>query len=288
VKDGYMVKTWGDQSERGDLLSSAKPLLSTLLFFAIKERKVKDVHTRILDYGWNLIPKDRTMQFWHLADMVSGYARPEPPGAAWSYNDYAIMLYQKTLFDKVYKGDPTAVAMDSKRFGALELEDGLTFRPSNRRISASSRDFARIAWFWLRQGNWHGEQILARSFFKRYERPQVAPNLPHTAKAETNDYLGIGTFGGGSDHFTNYGPGIYGFNWWFNATGALHPKSRTWPDAPTDAFMSIGAGGNCSVIIPSRNIVLASLRGNWGTVDAGNPAWLANQHMKLLIAADRR
>ena len=32
----------------------------------------------------------------HLANMISGYARPEAPGAAWAYNDYSIMLYQKT------------------------------------------------------------------------------------------------------------------------------------------------------------------------------------------------
>jgi hypothetical protein len=285
VKDGYVAKAWGDQSERGDLLSSAKPVLSTLLFFAIAERRVKNVHARVADWGWPLSPKDRGMTFWHLANMVSGYARPEPPGAAWAYNDYAIMLYQKTLFDRVFCGDPRAVAMHPKRLSALSLEDGLEFRPSNRRISASVRDFARIAWFWLHRGNWGGKQLLSRGFFKAYQRPQVPPEMPQTVAAETNDYLGIGTYGGGSDHFTNYGPGIYGFNWWFNASGRLHPQSSTWPDAPRDAFMSIGAGGNCAVMMPSLNMVLVSARGNWGKVEAGNPAWPANQHMKLMREA---
>ena len=36
-----------------------------------------------------------------LADMVSGYGLPEKPGAAWAYNDSAINLYSKTLFDGV-------------------------------------------------------------------------------------------------------------------------------------------------------------------------------------------
>src|SRR4029078_7847920 len=30
IKDGYVVKTWGSQSERSDWFSSAKPVLSTL------------------------------------------------------------------------------------------------------------------------------------------------------------------------------------------------------------------------------------------------------------------
>ena len=40
IKDGYVVKTWGSQSERGDWQSSAKPVFSTLLMFAIQEGKV--------------------------------------------------------------------------------------------------------------------------------------------------------------------------------------------------------------------------------------------------------
>jgi len=52
------------------------------------------------------------MTFRHLADMTSGYAcadkdeqgKPLSPGSRWAYNDYAIMLYARTL-DKVFGGD---------------------------------------------------------------------------------------------------------------------------------------------------------------------------------------
>ncbi|MCA9098868.1 MAG: DUF5060 domain-containing protein, partial [Planctomycetaceae bacterium] len=81
----------------------------------------------------------------------------------------------------------------------------------------------------------------------------------------------MGSYGGGSDHFTTFGAGIYGFNWWFNETGRLHPASRTWPNAPVDAYMSIGAGGNCAVMYPSLNLLLVCAEGNWGKLDAGNP-----------------
>ena len=75
VKDGYIVKAWGSQSQIGDWLSSAKPVLSTLLLFAIQEGKVSSPDTPIQDFGWKLSPKDQTLTFRHLANMTSGYGR---------------------------------------------------------------------------------------------------------------------------------------------------------------------------------------------------------------------
>jgi CubicO group peptidase (beta-lactamase class C family) len=146
----------------------------------------------------------------------------------------------------------------------LELEDGLEFRSTNRRMSASVRDFARIAWFWLHKGNWKGKQVLPQSLFERYQRSHTPADIPHTRQAPDDDYLGIGAYGGGSDHFTEFGAGVYGFNWWFKAKGRLHPDRNLWPDAPPDTFMCIGAGGNCAVMIPSRDVVLTAARANWG------------------------
>lgn len=271
VKSGYVVKAWGDQAEKSDYYSSAKPILSTLLFFGLKEGKVKSVDQPLADFGWEFRPKDRSMTFRHLGAMSSGYARPEAPGDAWSYNDFAINLYQKTLFDRVFKdgGTPEQVAHDPARLGAIGLEDGLTFRAKNRRIVGSVRDLARLCWFWENRGNWSGQQILPRSYFDEYVKPQAPKNLPQTAKADTDDNLGIGSYGGGSDHFSSYGPGIYGFNWWFNAQGRTHPDAKTWPDAPDDIFLTLGFGGNSSAILPSKDAVLVALKANWGDVEPG-------------------
>lgn len=285
VKDGYVVHAWGDQAKRADWLSSAKPVLSTLLFFAIQEGKVKSVDTPIREFGWDLTPKDETMTFRHLANMISGYRRVERPGEAFAYNDFAIQLYQKTLFDRVYKENPETVIHAPNRLGPLGLEDGIDFTKGKRRIKASVRDFSRIAWFWLNQGNWNGEQLLERRFFERYMRPHVPGDLPHTDGNEGPEYLGIGSYGGGSDHFTRFGPGIYGFNWWFNDTGRTYPGKITWPDAPKDTVMSIGARGNCTVMIPSMNLVLAAAEANWGKLDAGNPKTRTNKAIRLLVGA---
>lgn len=287
VKGGYVVKKWGNQAECGDWLSSAKPVLSTLLFFAVQEGLVKSVDQLISDFGWQLKEKDRGITFRHLGSMTSGYARPDGPGKAWAYNDFAIQLYQKTLFDRVFKEDAKAAAEHPKRLGALGFEDGLSFHPGVRRLSASVRDFARIAWFWRHEGRWGDRQLLPAKHFREYAKPQTPPDLPHTAKSDTDDYLGIRSYGGGSDHFTEYGAGIYGFNWWFNGTGRLHPATPTWPDALADTFMSIGAGGNCSVIIPSLDLVLVCARGNWGQLKAGDASSRMNEVIRNLVQACR-
>ena len=47
VKDGYMVKTWGTQSSKGDWASAHKPVMSTLLLFAVHEGKISSVDALI-------------------------------------------------------------------------------------------------------------------------------------------------------------------------------------------------------------------------------------------------
>lgn len=284
IRDGYVAASWGDQAEVSDWYSSAKPVLSTLLFFALEEGLVKSVDQPIADFGWKLSDKDRTMTFRHLGAMTSGYARPEAPGTAFSYNDFAIQLYQKTLFDRLFQDDAKHAAELPTRLGALQFEDGLQFN-QKRRIKASVRDFARISWFWLNRGKWNGRQVLPRRYFDELMKPQVPKDLAFTMRAETDDYLGIASYGGGSDHFTRFGPGIYGFNWWFNDTGKEHPETRTWPDAPADTVMSLGFRGNNTAIIPSLGLMLVCANGDWDDLKAGDPSSKINRALKTLTAA---
>lgn len=283
VKDGYVVQQWGDQAQVADWYSSAKPVLTTLLFFAIEEGKVKGVDQRIAAFGWPLSEKDQPMTFRHLANMVSGYARPEAPGAAWAYNDFAIQLYQKTLFEKVFQEKAGTVAEAPQRLGALGFEDGLHFNQKSR-LDASVRDFARIAWFWFNRGHWNGTQVLPRHYFDDYLHVDVPADLPRTAKGPENDYLGIDSYGGHSDQ-AYYGPGLYGFTWWFNGFGPKLPARRNWPDAPADTIMSLGFGGNCTAMLPSLGLVIACAGGNWGDQQPGDPEAQTNRVLQRLAAA---
>jgi len=279
IKDGYMVASWGQSSTKINWWSASKPVLSTLLFYAIQEGRLRGVDSKVGDWGWKLSQKDRPMTFAHLANMVSGYTLKEPPGAAWAYNDLAIKLYVSTL-DRIFGGmglnEPA-----SALFKDLQLEDGEVFEPWCK-VVTSPRDFARIGWFWMHKGNWKGRQVLGRDVFERYMKPQVPPDLPRSGHTEPDDYLGIGTCGGGNNQ-CQFGPGLYGFNWWFNApipkTGGLY-----WPAAPPDTFAALGWGGNYMIMIPSRNLLVAA-RGYWGPEDTGDPNSRFNENLKLLVDA---
>ncbi len=283
ARQGYLVKTWGDQASKGDWASAAKPVISTLLFFAIQEGRLGGVNDLIENQGWDLIAKDAPMTFAHLANMTSGYARGEAPGAAWAYNDYAIKLYAVTLFDRVFGTSANAAATADTRLGFLQFQDGSIFSSRDGYgLSTTPRDFARIGWLWCNRGYWNGTQLLAQHYFDTYMRPQVPAALPRTSSSGS-DYLGIGTYGGGSDQ-TADGPGIYGFNWWFNDYGATNPGMLTWPDAPADTFAAVGHGGPETLcVVPSLDLVVA-FRGTCSFVP-GNAASSMNQNLKLLTQA---
>ena len=282
VRNGYMVKTWGSPTLKGDWASASKPVISTMLFFAIEEGRVSGVDSLIRDQGWPLSAKDQTMTFRHLANMVGGYTRNEAPGAAWAYNDYGIQLYVKTLFDRVYGQSFNTVATSPSRLGTLQFQDG-SLVGSNNRLNTSARDFARIGWLWANKGSWNGAQLLPQHYFDDYMKPHVPSSLPKTTAIDpSGDYLGIGTLGGGSDQ-TPYGAGIYGFNWWFNATGALHPTATSWPDAPLDTFQANGHWGKEVVtVMPGLKVVMAYFNGATLGFTPGSSSSSTNQVLKLL------
>ncbi len=252
VRDGYLAYAWGDVAERIDWYSAAKPVISTLLLFAVSEGKLSSVDSLVGDRGWTMAAKDASMTFRHLADMVSGYARAEPPGTAWAYNDLAIQLYAVTLFDRVYaEGSPDDAAQHADRLGALGIEDGRIFGSrGGYGLDMSTRDFARVGWLWLNRGRWDDRQLIPGGLFDAEVKPDVPAGLPRT-QAEGSDYLGVGSYGGGSDQ-TPHGPGFYGMNSWFNPGGA------TWPSVPHDAYQANGLWNRFALtVIPSLGIVAA-------------------------------
>ena len=278
VRHGYLVYSWGNQADNSNWASATKPVLSTLLFFAIKEGKLKSVDDKVGDWGWKLSDKDKPMTFRHLANMTSGYACQEPPGAAWNYNDPAIQLYFLTL-EKVFGKDINSAA--TEYFRPLQLQDGVIFSSTGRLIT-TSRDFARIGWFWLNRGDWAGKQLLPRKFFDDYMKPQVPGNLPLSVTKKADDYLGIGSYGG-KPRPTAYGPGKYGFNWWFNVPEGGSAKPFL-PDVPADIIMAIGHGGNFKVLMHSLDLVIAG-RGDWGHIMPGTERVKFNANLKLLVDA---
>ena len=269
IKDGYLVYQWGNQTQHGEWASATKPLFGTLIGFAMQEGRITSPDVLIQDFGWPLIPKDQTMTFRHLANMVSGYTLPEAPGECWAYNDYGVQLYSKTLYERVYSISAGSVSQvtehvtNPSRLGPLQFQDGALFvsKKGGTRINMTPRDFARLGWFWVNKGNWNGVQLLPQDYIHDIMHPQAPADLPTTVGGITNDYLGIGTWGGTNNQNADNYKGHYGFGWTFNL--ALDGVTKLWPDAPADAFHALGHGGlHTMVMIPSLNIVAAWNGGN--------------------------
>ena len=68
------------------------------------------------------------------------------------------------------------------------------------------------------------------------------------------------------------------------ATEVVYPGTG-WPDAPPDTVMSVGAGGNNRVIIPSLSMMLANAKGTWGRLKGRDPDCTFNRHIGLLVDA---
>ncbi|MBP9901136.1 MAG: serine hydrolase [Verrucomicrobiota bacterium] len=282
VKDGYLVKSWGETTSHKWWASASKPVLSTLLLLAVQEGKLPSVDAPVKSVGWELSAKDSAMTFRHLANMVSGYNCAEAPGAAWGYNDFAIQLYARSL-EKVFQQSLDAAFQ--QRLAALQFQDGEFFGSRNGlSVAASPRDFARLGWLWLNRGWWNGREVISEKLFADYIKPGVPANLPRTTGKDT-DYLNIGTYGGGTDQ-TVYGPGVYGFNFWFNERMAS--GERVWPAAPADTYQANGMWNRDTVtIFPSLRMVVAVRGAKPGKFQPGKPDSEYNQNLKLIVGAAR-
>ena len=282
IKNGYLIYKWGSDTQVIGWTSASKPCIATMLFAAVNEGKVASVDSLVRPYTTNwsggLTGKDAGITFRHLADMTSGWCQTNYPGTAWGYNDPAIMLYARTM-DVVFGGNGglpsgslTALvnAANTRFVVPLQFEQGSLFTSSKGLVSASARDYARMGWFWLNRGNWNGTQLLPRSFFDNYMKadvPYQSTNCIRSGSPDTpwtqNDYLGIGSYGGGVNNDL-YVHGPYGFNWWFNTLSGTNLLG--YPAAPADAFLANGHDGEqCMAMIPSLGLVVAA----WGTAGSG-------------------
>ena len=280
VRDGALIKTWGKFDANKDWASAAKPLLSMLLLLAVQEGRLKSVDALVKDTGWPLSEKDALMTYRHLANMVSGYSCEEVPGSAWGYNDYAIQLYAKSL-EKIFRTSLNDAF--NQRLAVLQFEDGEIFGSRHGTgVTASPRDFARIGWLWLNRGKWSEKEIINARLMEEFLRPGVAADLPRT-KRKTSDYLTIGSYGGGTDQ-TPYGPGVYGFNLWFNRR--LSSGQLVWPGLPEDSFQANGMWNRDTVtVIPSLRMVAAVRGAAHDKFIPGDSSNGFNQNMALLAQA---
>ena len=262
VRHGYMVFAWGDQSKSSDVASAFKPLLTTLLFMAVQDGRIGSVDDEVAEFEPRLkalnAGKDAAITWRHFAFQMSGYGLAEAPGAAYSYNDYALALYYDTLTQKVFGTNGTAL-LRTRLAEPMQFEDACTFDafgPQNRpgRLALSVRDFARFGLLYLRQGRWRDQQLLRPEFVQMATRSPLAPATPLTSGQPADMLPGQRTIGG-TRNITPVGPGYYSFNWWLN--GKNGAGQRLFGDASPDTYVASGHGGMRMLwIIPSLDLVV--------------------------------
>lgn len=293
VRSGYLVYTWGDVGKSADVASAFKPVLTTLLFIALQNGLIESIHEPISKYQPALLTlnngKDAKISWYHLANQISGYGLNEPPGKAYSYNDYALALYYDTLMDKVFNKDATEVL---KEYLAepLGFEDSYTFNAfgkNNRpgRLAVSVRDFARFGLMILNQGKWGDKQIIKKEYVEQMLNNPLPPDFPLT-KGEFADMLPGQRSIGGTRNITKVGPGYYSFNWWLNRTNK--ERKRLLAKAPSDTILASGHGGKrVLMIIPSMDLIVCWNETKIEDQDASpeKPDTLMNQAVELVVSS---
>jgi CubicO group peptidase (beta-lactamase class C family) len=293
VRHGYMVHAWGEQAKSGDIASAVKPVISTLLLFAVQEGKLKSVDDPVAEFEPRLRTinggKDAGITWRHLASQTSGYGLVEAPGKAYSYNDFALALYYDVLTEKVLQ-EPGTQALKSRLGHTLQFEDPYRFRetgPNSRggRLEISCRDLARFGLFYLHDGRWRGRQVLRPDLVKLAVSSPIPGDLPRTSGQEADMLPGQRSLGG-TRNITPAGPGFYSFNWWLNRMDAK--DRRLFVDAPVDAYVAAGHGGKRMLwIIPSLDLIVCWNDSPIDDHDAspGNPNTRCNQAARLMRQA---
>lgn len=293
VRHGFMIYSWGDQGRSSDVASAFKPLLSALLLMAIQEGRIGGVDEPVLRFEPRLKTlnqgKDAGITWRHLASQTSGYGLIEPPGAAYSYNDFALTFYYDQLMQKVFRTNGTEV-LRTRLAVPLEFEDMATFdafrRPDRQgRLALSVRDFARFGLLILRKGMWREQQLLRADLVELALGSPVPADLPRTSGVEAAMLPGQHSIGG-TRNITPVGPGYYSFNWWLNRTNQL--GQRLYVDGPPDLFVASGHGGKRALwIFPSQDMVVCWNDSPISDHDTspGNPNTRANRAVRLMMEA---
>jgi len=262
VRDGYMSFAWGDQATSGDWASAFKPVLSTLMLMAVQEGLLKSPDDRVSAVEPRLENlnggKDAGITWRHLASQTSGYGLPEPPGAAYSYNDYAIALYFDSLMNGVFRTN-SEVVLRTRLAAPLQFEDRYTFNAlglTNRtgRLAMSCRDFARFGLLYLRGGRWGDRQLVQSDLIRLAIGSPLPATTPRTSGLAT-PMLPSQRSLGGNRNITPVGPGLYSFNWWLNRTNAK--GQILLGEASSDVYLASGHGGmRVLYIVPSDNLIV--------------------------------
>jgi CubicO group peptidase (beta-lactamase class C family) len=258
VRHGVVVASSGDISERLELHSMRKSLLSAMIGIAVSEKKISRNATLaelgIDDNEPSLSAEEKQATVQDLLEARSGVYHPalyetagekrrrpqrhsHPPGSFWYYNNWDFntlgTIYEQaekqTIFDAFQARIATPLGMQDYRpkdgryvTGADSIHPAYPFH-------MSARDLARFGLLYLHQGVWQDSAGHAR---------QVVPAAwVHDSTQPIS---------------TTYLPSGYGYLWWT----AYPARFAEVMDMPPGGFWADGARGQFIAVDPADDLVV--------------------------------
>ena len=231
---------------REDVASVQKSVTAILAAIAVDNGLIAfdDPVARYLGDDWARVTRkqSREITITHLMTMTSGLTESldyeAPPGSAWKYNTGA---YQNLLriLSRASGLDDNALTREWLT-GPLGMNDTHWVErtwagqsPPMMGLVTTPRDLARFALLVLRQGRWHGKQLVPSTLVEELTRPSQSFNPS------------------------------YGMLFWLNteegyrepASTGFRPGKRV-PDAPDDMIAALGQLNRFVFMLPGRDIVV--------------------------------
>ena len=152
----------------------------------------------------------------------------EEPGTVFNYNSGVTVLLGKVV--RVATGKRIDAYVKEKLFDPLGIKDYYWKTTPDGEVDTegglylSAHDLARIAYLFLRKGNWHGVQIVSEKWVRESTAPTVSDVNPGNGRPDSG----------------------YGYQWWI-------PQHA---DGQTKIFSGNGYGGQFPVVVPEYNLVV--------------------------------
>ena len=152
----------------------------------------------------------------------------ERPGTRYDYNSGVSVLLGKIV--QVATGKRVDAYLNEKLFEPIGIKEYYwKITPDNEvdtegGLYLSAHDLARVAYLFLRKGNWNGKQIVSESWVKASTSPIVADVAPNSPRNDQG----------------------YGYQWWI----PLHK------DGATKIYCGSGYGGQFPVVVPEHDLVV--------------------------------
>ena len=262
IRDGYIVREWGDPHRVDMTFSVTKSFLSTVTGVAWDRGLIRSVHDPVRAYVPDSLfatPHNEGITWDHLLRQTSDWRgtlfgkpdwvdrfdgtihEPDPPGTAFEYNDVRVNLLSLSTLHVLREPLPAVLreaimnpigASSTWRWHGYETS-WITLDGKRVQVVSggghwgggmwiSARDQARFGLLTLRCGRWEGEQLLSREWIRMATTPT---EMQHD----------------------------YGYMNWFLNTGR-----EAVPAAPEKSFYHAGAGVNRIFVSPEHDLVVVA------------------------------